>query len=454
MNKLKYTATVFALSVALIGGAHATEAQTFKDVPVDAQYYEAVEKLAELGIITKAEKFNPQNTLTRGQMAKIVALALNLDTKNVKDPKFKDVPTSHQFYPYIAALVNAGIVNGYPDGTYGVGKNVTRAHMAKFVVNGFGLKKSGEMMDFGENLKPGTELHNNAATLAFYEIGYIASQPHEDLQRAEAATMITNAMAVKSTKEVRVPFNKLGLPENGEDFYISTSSTQRIAHVAKDIFNNEVVVRGLAEGSTYAAIEVKNHNYFMLIDIDAQLNVSYKQADSFDSQYKEIREMNVYSEIESKIITATLEQVTGTDRVKQSLVPVEDVNYVFIPTSAEKLGEVFKVTFEHANGQTKDAYVRIQEDSHFIFAGQLDVGTANAVKLDFGPGEYTIEGNSEAVKVVAGKSYFGEEQDIFELSKVGNYTFTSKEDSEYIIKVEVIEVDGKLMANASREYLE
>ena len=71
---------------------------------------------------------------------KIIAGVLKLDTTNVVNPGFKDVPTTNEYYGAIAALANAGIINGYPDGTFGPGKSVKRNHMAKIIAGAFDIE--------------------------------------------------------------------------------------------------------------------------------------------------------------------------------------------------------------------------------------------------------------------------------------------------------------------------
>ena len=50
---------------------------------------------------------------------------------------FGDVPPSHQFYGAINAISNAGITNGFPDGTYRPNDPVNRGQMAAFMQRGF-----------------------------------------------------------------------------------------------------------------------------------------------------------------------------------------------------------------------------------------------------------------------------------------------------------------------------
>ena len=120
-----------------------TEASVkFPDIKETDHYYNAVISLAERGIIKGYEDgtFKPGHSVTRGQAAKIIAGILKLDTTNVVNPGFKDVPTTNEYYGAIAALANAGIINGYPDGTFGPGKSVKRNHMAKIIAGAFDIE--------------------------------------------------------------------------------------------------------------------------------------------------------------------------------------------------------------------------------------------------------------------------------------------------------------------------
>jgi hypothetical protein len=49
------------------------------------------------------------------------------------------VPVGSTFYPYVRCLACLGIINGYPDGSFRPGNNVTRAQLSKIVANSAGL---------------------------------------------------------------------------------------------------------------------------------------------------------------------------------------------------------------------------------------------------------------------------------------------------------------------------
>ena len=106
------TATI----AAIVAPISASAATSFGDVKGNDYFAEAIQSLTERGIIngySSDHTFRPYKEVTRGQAAKMIAGALGYDIKNVKNPHFKDVPTTHEFYGAIAALADHGIINGY-----------------------------------------------------------------------------------------------------------------------------------------------------------------------------------------------------------------------------------------------------------------------------------------------------------------------------------------------------
>lgn len=142
--KYKKSVSTFLTAGLLVFGATQTfaEKKLFSDIENNAWYAESVQKLSEFNIIGGFEDqtFKPNQTITRAQTASIIAKALNLDLKNVRNPGFKDVPTTSSHYPAIAALTEKGI---FSSGEYfNPGDSLTRAQMAKILVTAFDLNSS------------------------------------------------------------------------------------------------------------------------------------------------------------------------------------------------------------------------------------------------------------------------------------------------------------------------
>ncbi|BAQ10002.1 S-layer glycoprotein protein, contains three N-terminal slh domains [Bacillus sp. OxB-1] len=136
-------ATAAAAAVAVAPVHTKAESPTFtdvRDIP-SHHFYEAVMKYtaAEMMSGYPDGTFKPGQNITRQDAAKLLALVLELDTKNVKDPGFKDLKKTSPYYGYIAALVEEGIISGYEDNTFRPAASLTRAQMAKIIVLGFEL---------------------------------------------------------------------------------------------------------------------------------------------------------------------------------------------------------------------------------------------------------------------------------------------------------------------------
>jgi hypothetical protein len=103
---------------------------TFKDVKVDAWYAGAIHTLAANGVANGYEDgtFRPNAQITRAEAAAMIAnakgLAQNVAAVNV----FVDVDQIPAWAKgVVGAAVEAGFMGGYPDGTFGASKNITRA---------------------------------------------------------------------------------------------------------------------------------------------------------------------------------------------------------------------------------------------------------------------------------------------------------------------------------------
>lgn len=146
------TASIVASAlVTAVPNANAAAAK-FKDVQSDAYFYEAVNNLHARNIISGYADgtFRPYEILTRAQAAKIIALALDLDTTNIKDPGFKDVSKENGAYKYIAALANKGIVTG-SKGEYKPNNPMTRAQMAKVISLSYNLQnENSQQLPFAD----------------------------------------------------------------------------------------------------------------------------------------------------------------------------------------------------------------------------------------------------------------------------------------------------------------
>lgn len=131
-----FLASLFAISL-LTGSA---SAMTFPDVDSNSPYSKAIEYVSELGIMVGDSNgnFNPNNIVSRCEMATIVCRVLD-ETENLsKTNTFTDVPTTHWANSYIGKASELGIVGGYGNGKFGPGDPVTYEQAVTMIVRTIG----------------------------------------------------------------------------------------------------------------------------------------------------------------------------------------------------------------------------------------------------------------------------------------------------------------------------
>lgn len=114
--------------------------ERFIDVCPGDYFYDAVLYLSDRHVISGYDDhtFRPYNNTTRGQISKIVVLAVGWTIDTTGGPHFWDVPEYNPFYTYVETAYNHGIISGYTDGSFRWGSNVTRAQLCKMIVLALG----------------------------------------------------------------------------------------------------------------------------------------------------------------------------------------------------------------------------------------------------------------------------------------------------------------------------
>ena len=148
----KYTFTMPSGKVT-IKGSFVEEApvQIFKDVPVDAYYYEAVKWAAEKGITGGVGNglFAPNQPCTRAQIVTFLWRAAGSPApKNMSS--FADVPADAFYAKAVAWAVENGITGGTGDGKFSPDATCTRAQSVTFLYRAAGSPKVSSSAEFGD----------------------------------------------------------------------------------------------------------------------------------------------------------------------------------------------------------------------------------------------------------------------------------------------------------------
>lgn len=138
---MKYTVQRFMAGMLILSLLATTAlAADFPDVDKTASYAEAVEYLNETGIMSGDQfgNFNPNDTVTRAEMATIVC-RMRGKTKNLpSDDRFSDVPVGHWANGYVSKAAELGVVTGYDTGLFGPTDKVTYEQAVTVIVRAKG----------------------------------------------------------------------------------------------------------------------------------------------------------------------------------------------------------------------------------------------------------------------------------------------------------------------------
>lgn len=122
-----------------MGESPSTATGSFPDVP-RGPFSGHIERVAELGIATGYPDgtFGPAKPISRGEMAVMLSRALDLPPET-RTGTFSDVPTGQFFTSAVEAIARAGITTGCGGGRFCPFGQVLRDQMASFVARAFGL---------------------------------------------------------------------------------------------------------------------------------------------------------------------------------------------------------------------------------------------------------------------------------------------------------------------------
>lgn len=222
-KKLNNFIVAMFITVAITGLAFAPisaagQSNPYTDVQQGA-YYEAITTLSNQQIISgvTTTQFKPNVEITREDAALFLAKALQLDTTNVTDPGFKDVPKTSKYYGAIAALSQKQIIAGYDSSTFKPKNTLTRAQASKILSLGFGLNvaTSSKTKFTDVNKLTDSNIKRYIQTLVNYKIttGTTSTtfSPNAKLTRGQLATLLYRTINLNNVNNDNVNNNEFNI---------------------------------------------------------------------------------------------------------------------------------------------------------------------------------------------------------------------------------------------------
>ena len=189
MRNLK-RALSLGLTAAMISGlmVMGSSAASYADVTSENNV-EAIDVLEAVGIMVGDENgnFNPDQNVTRNEMAVVMANLMEYNVASYKDTSpFTDVPSWAE--PYVAACWTNGITAGYSDTIYGGSDTVTTAQAALMLMKALGYFQYAS--DFGGDWQLATTRQGNAIDL----FDGVDSGVTQAMTRNDVAQLVLNTL--------------------------------------------------------------------------------------------------------------------------------------------------------------------------------------------------------------------------------------------------------------------
>lgn len=134
-------ALLFFALVSIVPG-HSSAQFKFSDISPDKEYFDQVHYIAELGIVNKADKFNPGNNLTRAHAAKMLVIASGKKDIPTPNVQFKDLKPGTEQYEFASRAVELGYFKKKADGSFGPNEKLKRDEMGYALSVAFNLSQN------------------------------------------------------------------------------------------------------------------------------------------------------------------------------------------------------------------------------------------------------------------------------------------------------------------------
>ncbi len=380
-NLKKVIASICVIAMMLTTVAFAA---TYSDVAEDSAYYEAVETLNKLGIVTGYEDgtYRPEDGVTRAEMAALIARIQGFGDSAAAQAAtgFNDVPASHWASGYVANAASMGIINGYGNGNFGPEDNVLFEQAVKMVMATLGYTPYAEYNGgYPGGYMAAAQRYNVTAGVSNATMGTQAN-------RGTIAQLLANAIDTPLMQQT-------GWNTNGEvDYQIYDGKDGRDYKTLMSENLGVVKVRGVVTANAYTALDAA-----VEIDLEEEATVVIDIVDTYDSSNKDFPTNN-YDEYIGSIDTFLVGESDAADFIGKSVIAYvqEDNNDEYaIVSIVEDTTRNDELTIDLSQFNV------INANGKFEYYKTTTAKTATAVTLD------------DEVKVIYNNAWYADGLDIF-----------------------------------------
>ena len=186
-------------STTLVYTVTVTARTQFTDVPAGSYYFDRVYQAAAAGIVNGYPDgtFKPDNFIKRKDFAVMVTKMLGVDTSSYTTTSFSDVANDYALDD-IAFCAENGIISGRGNGIFDPDANITRQEAASIVARALKLTRSSNTTSFKDDAKIASWAKSSVA--ACVKAGIISGRtdgtfaPTENIKRCDAAIIMVRSL--------------------------------------------------------------------------------------------------------------------------------------------------------------------------------------------------------------------------------------------------------------------
>ncbi|MDQ0154254.1 S-layer homology domain-containing protein [Robertmurraya andreesenii] len=393
------TAAVVASAVAPAAG-FAAEKKFTDTIPSWAT--KAVDYLVGKGAIEGHPNgtFAPNDSLTRAQAAKVLALALDLKIDDNAKTDFADTK-NHWASKYVAAIQKEkpGVINGY-NGKFNPENKITRQEMAKMVVTAYNLKKDdAAVINFTDNNDWGKAEVEILASLGVVE-GVATGKfgPNQNVTRAQAAVFVhrtevpSERVAVETTEAKVVSVSAI----NAKQLEVKFSQAVKTSTIISNTTNGTLAAGTVTVSRTVADSNNPNKNVTSvtgkLSEDGKTLTLSAASTTFFDGTYALTISDSVKT-TKDEALKAYATTVTASDKVAPTISKVE-----FNPTTGN---------IEVTTSEPVTAAPEVLRVNGAPLTGLSPVANSNNTKFSVAKPASLAAGTTASVYISGGADYAG-----------------------------------------------
>ncbi|WP_026701899.1 S-layer homology domain-containing protein [Salibacterium aidingense] len=365
----------------------ADAAESFSDVSNDYWASESIQRLADQGIINGYPDgtYGPGEEINRGQVAELLVNAFDLDVDQDAESSFEDLNDESYYTPFAEAVNEAGYITGRENDTmFAAGMDLSREQMATILVRAFELEAKEDSDATVGDLDQAHESHQeNIEILAQYDI---TSTEDGNFRPKETVTRAQFATFLDRALEVQEPLEIANISALTEDGHILEVEFTR--PYTEDLEASDIRITESDSGERVGVDEVELSSNRTTAEITLYDNTSegaapeIERLQEYDIQIGDLETTWVRPGFEDEIRVTDVDPEDGTITAGGTTYNVTDEEFDYY----QALGSEISVWFDQ-----NDDIVDYEFEDEDVVEGAIEVnGDADEIEVLNGGDTYDI----------------------------------------------------------------